>query len=84
MARGANAVDVTNRVHEVMDELAQRFPDDLVYDIVYDTTHCVHATIDEVLRTMVEAFILTIIPLVAVPVSLIGAIAVQAAARHAG
>jgi hydrophobic/amphiphilic exporter-1 (mainly G- bacteria), HAE1 family len=90
---GANAVEVTNNVHEVMDELAQRFPDDLDYDIVYDTSYFVHATIDEVLRTIVEAFILvvivtflflgswraTIIPLVAVPVSLIGAIAVMLA-----
>src|SRR5919106_1014772 len=90
---GANAVDVTNRVHEVMDELAERFPDDLAYDTVYDTSYFVHATIDEVLRTIVEAFILvvivtflflgswraTIIPLVAVPVSLIGAIAVMLA-----
>jgi hydrophobe/amphiphile efflux-1 (HAE1) family protein len=90
LAPGANAVDVANRVREVMDELAQRFPDDLAYDIVYDTTYFVDATIDEVLRTIVEAFILvvivtflflgswraTIIPMVAVPVSLIGAIAV--------
>jgi hydrophobic/amphiphilic exporter-1 (mainly G- bacteria), HAE1 family len=91
LAPGANAVDVANSVHQVMDELAQRFPDDVAYDVIYDTTYFVHATIDEVVRTLLEAFALvvvvvflflgnwraTIIPLVAVPVSLIGTFAVM-------
>jgi HAE1 family hydrophobic/amphiphilic exporter-1 len=93
LAPGANAVDVANSVHQLMDELAQRFPDDVAYDIIYDTTYFVQATIDEVLRTLIEAFVLvvivtflflgswraTIIPLVAVPVSLIGTFAVMLA-----
>ena len=93
LAPGANAVDVANSVHQLMDELAQRFPDEVAYDIIYDTTYFVQATIDEVLRTLIEAFVLvvivtflflgswraTIIPLVAVPVSLIGTFAVMLA-----
>jgi HAE1 family hydrophobic/amphiphilic exporter-1 len=93
LSPGANAVEVADQVHEVMEELAQRFPDDVAYDIIYDTTYFVQATIDEVLRTLLEAFALvvivtflflgswraTIIPLIAVPVSLIGTVAVMLA-----
>ncbi|HUB96515.1 MAG TPA: efflux RND transporter permease subunit, partial [Stellaceae bacterium] len=90
---GANAVDVTRRVRETMNTLATRFPNDLAYDVFFDTTVFVNATIDEVIRTLVEAVVLvalvvflflgkirsTIIPLVAVPVSIIGAFAVMLA-----
>ncbi|HEX5079128.1 MAG TPA: multidrug efflux RND transporter permease subunit [Geminicoccaceae bacterium] len=93
LSPGANAVDVANRVHEVMDQLAQRFPDDVAYKIIYDTTYFVHSTVDEVVRTLLEAFALvivvvflflgnwraSIIPLVAVPVSLVGTFAVMLA-----
>ena len=74
-----------------MDELKQRFPDDLAYDVFWDTTVFVTSTIEEVVRTLVIAFVLvaivvflflgklrtTLIPLVAVPVSIIGTFAVM-------
>jgi HAE1 family hydrophobic/amphiphilic exporter-1 len=88
---GSNAVDVTHRVRAAMDTLATRFPADLTYDVFFDTTVFVTATIDEVVRTLVEAIILvalvvflflgklrtTLIPLVAVPVSIVGTFAVM-------
>src|SRR5712671_5386278 len=87
---GANAVDVARSVRKVMDELKQRFPDDLAYDVFWDSTVFVTSTIEEVVRTLVIAFVLvavvvflflgklrsTVIPLVAVPVSIVGTFAV--------
>ena len=92
-APGANAVAVANAVTARMDELAQRFPDDLDYLMMYDTTVFVTSTIEEVVHTLVEAFLLvglvvfvflgklrtTLIPLIAVPVSIIGTFAVMLA-----
>jgi hydrophobic/amphiphilic exporter-1 (mainly G- bacteria), HAE1 family len=88
---GANAVQVTKAVTQAMDELAKRFPADLAYTVFFDTTVFVNATIDEVVRTLGEAFVLvgivvflflgkfrtTLIPLIAVPVSIIGTFAVM-------
>jgi HAE1 family hydrophobic/amphiphilic exporter-1 len=88
---GSNAVDVTRRVRAAMNTLATRFPTDLSYDVFFDTTVFVTATIDEVIRTLVEAIVLvalvvflflgkirtTLIPLVAVPVSIVGTFAVM-------
>ena len=88
---GANAVAVTAQVRKVMDELTQRFPHDLTYSVFFDTTVFVNATVREVIQTLIEAFILvgivvflflgklrtTLIPLVAVPVSIIGTFAVM-------
>ncbi|MGO4736567.1 efflux RND transporter permease subunit [Bosea sp. 2KB_26] len=88
---GANAIDVAKKVRATMEELSKRFPEDLTYGIFFDTTVFVSATIDEVIRTLLEAFVLvglvvflflgklrtTIIPLVAVPVSIIGTFAVM-------
>jgi HAE1 family hydrophobic/amphiphilic exporter-1 len=88
---GANAIDVATRVRATMEELSKRFPDDLTYGIFFDTTVFVSATIDEVIITLLEAFVLvglvvflflgklrtTIIPLIAVPVSIIGTFAVM-------
>ncbi|SED51028.1 hydrophobic/amphiphilic exporter-1, HAE1 family [Rhizobiales bacterium GAS188] len=88
---GANAVQVTQAVRKTLDELAKRFPDDLAYTVFFDTTVFVTSTIDEVVRTLGEAFILvgivvflflgklrtTLIPLIAVPVSIIGTFAVM-------
>jgi HAE1 family hydrophobic/amphiphilic exporter-1 len=93
---GANAVEVTNAVRETMDALAKRFPDDLAYSVFFDTTVFVKATIEEVVRTLAEAFVLvgfvvflflgklrtTLIPLIAVPVSIIGAFAVMLAVGY--
>src|SRR5579863_8733918 len=93
LSPGANAVNVTKAVKETMDELAKRFPNDLTYTVFFDTTVFVKATIEEVVRTLGEAFVLvgivvflflgklrtTLIPLIAVPVSIIGTFAVMLA-----
>jgi HAE1 family hydrophobic/amphiphilic exporter-1 len=89
-APGANAVAVADRVNARMKELSQRFPDDLEYVNMYDTTVFVKETIKAIIETLLEAFVLvaivvfvflgklrtTIIPLLAVPVSIIGTFAV--------
>jgi HAE1 family hydrophobic/amphiphilic exporter-1 len=88
---GSNAVEVARRVRDTMSSLATRFPSDLAYTVFFDSTVFVTATIDEVVRTLVVAIILvavvvflflgrwrtTLIPLVAVPVSIIGTFAVM-------
>jgi hydrophobe/amphiphile efflux-1 (HAE1) family protein len=90
LAPGANAVQTATAVNATLDKVAKRFPEGLKRTIVYDTTTFVKDTIGEVLRTLAEAFVLvvfvvflflgslraTIIPAVAVPVSLIGTFAV--------
>jgi len=90
LAPGANAVTTANAVQATLDRLSARFPKGLTYRVVHDSTTFVRDTIREVLRTLAEAFVLvvivvflflgnlraTIIPAVAVPVSLIGAFAV--------
>ena len=87
---GANAVQVADHVRATMEELSQRFPDDLAYSVFYDTTIFVTSTMEEVIHTLFEAFVLvalvvflflgklrtTLIPIIAVPVSLIGTFAV--------
>jgi HAE1 family hydrophobic/amphiphilic exporter-1 len=89
-APGANAVAIAASVRATMDRLAERFPEDLKYTVVYDTTVFVNSTIREVRNTLLEAFALvsivvylflgsfraTLIPIIAVPVSLIGTFAV--------
>ncbi|WP_416242890.1 efflux RND transporter permease subunit [Azospira sp. APE16] len=86
---GANALDVAKKVKLRMDELKQKFPSDVDYVVPVDTTKFVQASITEVVHTLVEALVLvaivvfvflqnwraTVIPLVAVPVSLIGTFA---------
>jgi HAE1 family hydrophobic/amphiphilic exporter-1 len=88
---GANAVDVARLVRETMEDLKKRFPDDVAYDVFWDNTVFVTSTVAEVIRTLVIAFVLvaivvflflgklrtTLIPLVAVPVSIIGSFAVM-------
>jgi hydrophobe/amphiphile efflux-1 (HAE1) family protein len=90
LSPGANAVATAALVNEKMTRLSSRFPDGLKYKVVYDSTAFVLDTLHEVLQTLVEAFILvvlvvfiflgslraTVIPSVAVPVSLIGTFAV--------
>jgi hydrophobic/amphiphilic exporter-1 (mainly G- bacteria), HAE1 family len=87
---GSNAIAVAKQVRDTMNSLARRFPSDLAYTVFFDTTVFVNATISEVIRTLVIAIILvavvvflflgklrtTLIPLVAVPVSVIGTFAV--------
>jgi HAE1 family hydrophobic/amphiphilic exporter-1 len=88
---GSNAVDVARQVRDTMNTLATRFPNDLAYAVFFDTTVFVTATIEEVIRTLAEAIVLvalvvflflgrwrtTLIPLLAVPVSIIGTFAVM-------
>ena len=90
---GANALETAERVRNKLEQLKTRFPSGVDYVIPYDTTKFVNASIHEVVVTLVEAMILvaavvflflqnwraTLIPLLAVPVSLIGTFAVMAA-----
>ncbi len=83
---GSNAVDVSRRVHQRMDQLAKSFPPGIKYNIPLDTTRAVTAGIHEIVQTLGIALALvilvvyiflqgwraTLIPLLAVPVSLIG------------
>ncbi len=89
LAPGANAVAVGDGIREAMEELSERFPDDMDYTVVFDTTEFVKASLEKVVHTLLEAFVLvilvvfiflgswraTLIPLVAVPVSLVGSFA---------
>lgn len=84
---GSNASDVIAGVKEKLKELEPDFPPGMTYEINYDVSKFVDASIEKVLHTLVEAFILvalvvfiflgdfrsTLIPIIAVPVSLIGA-----------
>ncbi|MBY0503368.1 MAG: multidrug efflux RND transporter permease subunit [Bryobacteraceae bacterium] len=84
---GTNAVDVADQVKKQMDTVAKTFPAGMRYRLVYDSTNFIRASIEEVLHTLLEAILLvilvvfvflqgwraTLIPLIAVPVSLIGA-----------
>ena len=84
---GANALSTMKSIQTQMAELAKSFPQDLEWKVTYDPTTFVKATVHEVQKTLVEAFILvvlvvflflgslraTLIPAIAVPVSLIGA-----------
>ena len=83
---GANALDVREAIAHRLEELGRQFPPGVTADIVYDTTPFVEASIEEVLHTLVEAMVLvflvvfiflqswraTLIPALAVPVSIIG------------
>ncbi len=86
---GANALDAGKAVKDKMTELSGRFPEGMSYKVAYDTTRFVEVSIREVLKTLGEAMLLvffvvflflqnwraTLIPLAAVPVSLIGTFA---------
>ena len=90
---GSNALDTAEQVYAKMKELKARFPDGLDYQIVYDTTPFVRESVNEVFYTLRDAVILVslvmlvflqswraaIIPLIAVPVAIIGTFAVMAA-----
>lgn len=88
-APGANAMAVAEGVRAFMEDYAQRFPPDLDYTLVYDTTEFVAESLKKVVHTLFEAFILvaivvflflgslraTLIPIIAVPVALVGSFA---------
>ncbi len=90
---GANAVELAGRVRAKMEELKKSFPDDLDYEVFYDASVFVKATIRELVNTLLIAFALvalvvflflgrlrtTLIPIIAVPVSIIGTFAVMLA-----
>jgi multidrug efflux pump subunit AcrB len=90
---GSNALKTAGKVRNKMDELERRFPHGIKYSIVYDTTPFINESINEVKNTLIDAVILValvvlvflqnwrsaIIPLVAVPVAIVGTFAVMAA-----
>ncbi|MHB1037863.1 MAG: efflux RND transporter permease subunit [Pirellulales bacterium] len=92
---GSNALQTADEVYAKMKELRTRFPDGLDYRIVYDTTPFVRESVNAVFYTLRDAVILVslvmlvflqswraaIIPLVAVPVAIVGTFAVMAAFR---
>jgi len=87
---GANALQVADEVYANMERLSERFPQGLKYAVSYDTTLFVKESIKEVLKMLVEAMLLvflvvfiflqnwraTLIPAIAIPVSLVGTFAV--------
>ncbi len=89
---GSNALETSDRVKAKMKELAERFPEGVEYRIVYDTTPYIRESIREVFKTLRDAVILVavvvlvflqnwrsaLIPLVAVPVAIIGTFAAMA------
>ena len=89
-APGSNALALAKSVRATMEDLKKNFPDGVQYSIIYDTTEFVQQSIEAVLHTLLEAIALvvlvvilflqtwraSIIPLVAVPVSVIGTFAV--------
>ncbi len=89
----ANGLQIAKEIEATMRRLEQHFPEDLKWEIIYDTTMFVRASIREVVVTMLQAVALvllvififlqnvrsTLIPMIAVPVSLIGAFAAMAA-----
>ena len=92
-APGANALATAEGVQAVMQRLQGQFPEGVAYKTTYDSTAFVLESIDQVIHTLIEAFVLvvivvflflgnaraTLIPLIAVPVSLIGTFAVMLA-----
>ena len=90
-APGSNAITISDEVVKTMNELQLAMPEGVKYEIVYDTTKFVRASIEKVVDTLLEAIALvvivvilflqtwraSIIPLIAVPVSIIGTFAVM-------
>src|SRR6202051_3946275 len=83
---GSNALATAGKIKSTMDELSKKFPADLEYTIIYNPTEFIQQSIDAVTETIAEAIVLVvlvvilflqtwraaIIPIVAIPVSLIG------------
>ncbi|MBS7545022.1 efflux RND transporter permease subunit [Ancylobacter oerskovii] len=90
-APGSNALEIADNVRKTMDEIKKTMPEGVDYAIVYDTTRFVDASIEAVVHTLFEAVLLvvivvvvflqtwraSIIPLLAVPVSIVGTFAVM-------
>ncbi len=91
MLPGANAVEVAGAVRTTMDEIARNFPEGITYNVPFDMTTYISESIHHVYRTLFEALVLvilvvflslqswraTLIPIVAVPISLIGTFGVM-------
>ena len=89
-APGSNALQLSTDVKAAMDDMARNFPEGLEYRVIYDPTNFVRHSINAVIETLIEALILvvlvvvlflqswraSIIPLAAVPVSIVGTFAV--------
>jgi hydrophobe/amphiphile efflux-1 (HAE1) family protein len=83
---GSNALSTSDTIRATMEELSKRFPPGLTYTIIYDPTQFIRQSVDEVQKTIAEAILLVVlvvilflqswraavIPLVAIPISLIG------------
>ena len=94
MLPGANALDLADQIRDQMERLSARFPEGLAYEIVYDTTPFVKASISNVIETLRDAILLVVlivfiflqtwraavIPVIAIPVSLVATFAVMYAA----
>ncbi len=94
LSPGANALATAEEVYATLDRLAERFPDDLEYAVLYDTTDFVRISMREVVITLMQALALvilvtflflgdwraTLVPTLAIPVSLVGTFAVLLAA----
>ena len=88
---GSNAIELSDNVRATMARLSNSFPDGMTYEIAYDPTVFVRGSIEAVIQTLLEAILLvvvvvvvflqtwraSIIPLIAVPVSLVGTFAVM-------
>ena len=86
---GANQIESAKGIYKTLEDLKKFFPDDVDYAITYDSTPAVSASIEEIVHTLFEAIVLvvlvvfiflqnvraTLIPLIAIPVSLIGTFA---------
>ena len=91
-APGANSIALSDAVRERMQELSESFPEDVSWEVVFDPTVFVRESITAVTHTLLEAVLLvvlvvvvflqtwraTIVPVLAIPVSLIGTFAVEA------
>jgi hydrophobe/amphiphile efflux-1 (HAE1) family protein len=94
LSPGANALETADRVYAALDRLAERFPQDLEYDIYYDTTDFVRISMRNVVITLLQALALviavtyaflgdwrsTLVPVLAIPGSIIGTFAILLAA----
>jgi hydrophobe/amphiphile efflux-1 (HAE1) family protein len=90
---GTNALDVANHIRKKMEELKARFPQGVDYEIAYDTTPFIQESVNDVVRTLLEAVLLVavvvlvflqnwraaLIPLIAVPVAIVGTFTFMAA-----
>jgi len=87
LAPGANAIETAENVKKILEDAKSRFPPDMAYDVVMDSTLPIEASMEEIVHTLFEAVVLvlivvyvflqsfraTIIPMCTVPVSLLGA-----------